>query len=165
MGASEAPAQARCGVCGMFRNCTECKALQKSAVALHMRQGAAGEGALRRGARFTGAMVMKTCCRRCFRFRNRSYQCPTSRCRALRKNDCEAQPVGVSGILRHCTASPSISGCQHPSRACGKKRQKGQRMAIFQARGGKRVILVIDMSERAVALTERGFQPLPWRVI
>lgn len=38
-------------------------------------------------------------------------------------------------------------------------------MAFFQARGGKRVILVIGRSERAGALVERGFQPLPWRVI
>lgn len=138
VGASEAPAQVRCGVCGMFRNCTECKALQKSAVALHMRKGAAGEGALRRGARFTGAMVMKTCCRRCFRFRNRSYQGPTSCCRALRKNDCEAQPVRGSGILRHCTASPSISGCQYPSRACGKNAKKVSAWLFFRRGVGKR---------------------------
>lgn len=119
----------------MFRNYTECKALQKSAVALHMRQGAAGEGALRRGARFTGAMVMKTCCRRCFRFRNRSFQGYTSRCRALRKNDREAQPVRVSGIPRHCTASPSISGCQYPSRACGKKTPKRSAHGYFSGEG------------------------------
>ena len=105
-GANSAPAQARCGVWGRFRNCTECKALQKSAVALHMRHGAAGEWSLWRGARFTGTMVVKTCSKRCFRFRNRSYQGPTSRCHTLRKNGCEAQSVWLSSILRHCTASP-----------------------------------------------------------
>lgn len=99
--ANGALAQARCGVWGMFRDCTDCKALQKIAVALHMRHRAAGEWSRRRGARFTGTLVVKTCCKRCFRFRNRSYQGSASCCRTLRKNDCEAQPVWVSSILRH----------------------------------------------------------------
>ena len=38
-------------------------------------------------------------------------------------------------------------------------------MAIFLARGGKRVILVIGGSERAGARIGRGFQSLPWGVI
>lgn len=119
-GANGAPAQARCGVWGLFRNCTECKALQKNAVVSHMRHGAAGEWSPRRGARFTGTMVVKTCSKRCFRFRNRLYQGPTRRSRTLRKNDCKAQPVWVSSILRHFTASPSILGRQYQSRACEK---------------------------------------------
>ena len=32
-------AQAGCGVCGLFRNCTECKVLQKSAAVLHISMG------------------------------------------------------------------------------------------------------------------------------
>ena len=164
-GASGAPAQARCGVWGLFRNCTECKALQKNAVVLHMRHGAAGEWSPRRGAQFTGTMIVKTCSKRCFRFRNRLYQGSTRRCRTLRKNDCKTQPVWVSSILRHFTASPSILGRQYQSRVCGKARRNDGRMAIFQARDGERVILVIGKSEWAEALIERGFQPLPWRVI
>ena len=38
-GANGGSALARCGVCGLFRNCTECKVLQRSAVALHIRMG------------------------------------------------------------------------------------------------------------------------------
>lgn len=103
-GAKGARAQARRGVWRMFRNCTECKALQKSAVALQMRHWAAGERSRRRRARFTGTMISKNCCRECFSFRNRSYQGTINRYRTLRKNDCEAQPVWVSSIMRHCTA-------------------------------------------------------------
>jgi len=73
--------------------CFAIKALQKSVMALHLRQGATGEWSRWRGVRFTGPIAVKTCCRRCFRFRNHSYQRPTSRCRARRENDCEAQPV------------------------------------------------------------------------
>ncbi len=163
--ANAAPAQARCGVWGMFRNCTECKALQKSAVTLHMCHGAAGDWSPRRGVQFTGTTVVKTGWRWCFRFRHRSYPRSTSCCRTLRKTACEAQTIGVSSTLRHCTASPSILGLSVPINSVWKKRRNGGRMAFFQARGGKRVILVIDRSERAVALVERGFQSLPWRVI
>lgn len=38
-------------------------------------------------------------------------------------------------------------------------------MTIFQMRAGKKVILVIDGSERTRALIKRGFPTLPWRVI
>lgn len=109
--------------------------MQKSVVALHIRHKAVGEWSRRRGAWFTGAMAVKTYCRRCFRFRNRSYQGSTSRCRTLRKNDCEAQPVGVSSILRHCTASPSSSGCRYQSRACGKTTPKRWAHGHFPGEG------------------------------
>jgi hypothetical protein len=38
-------------------------------------------------------------------------------------------------------------------------------MPIFETWGGERVILVIDGSKLDGALIERGFQPLPQRVI
>lgn len=135
--ANAAPAQARCGVWGMFRNCTECKALQKSAVALHMCHGAAGDWSPRRGVQFTGTTVVKTGCRWCFRFRHRSYLRSTSCFRTLRKTDCEAQPIGVSSTLRHCTASPSISGCQSQSIAYGKNAEAVGGWLFFRRGVGK----------------------------
>ena len=91
-----------------------------------------------------------------------------------------AQPVAV-GPYAKTTVRPSLSGfpafcgiAQHhhqvqavstnPGRVEKQRRNDG-RMAIFQARGGKRVILVNGRSELAVALIERGFQLLPRRVI
>ena len=38
-GANGGSAQARCGVCGVFRNCTQCKVLRRSAAALHCVMG------------------------------------------------------------------------------------------------------------------------------
>lgn len=52
-----------------------------------------------------------------------------------------------------------------PIQGVWRKTPKRWAEAFFQARGGKRVILVIGRSERAGAFIDRGFQPLPWRVI
>lgn len=136
-GANAAPAQARCGVWGMFSNCTECKALQKSAVALHMCHGAAGEWSPRRGVQFTGTMVVKTGCRWCFRFRHRSYLRSTSCCRTLHKTDCEAHPMGGG---QHSEALHSITinfRLSVPIKSVWKKCRNDGRMAFFRRGVGK----------------------------
>jgi hypothetical protein len=107
-GANHAPAQARCGVCELYPLCTECKVLQRSAMALHSGTGRRGNGQIDETPGLHGVQLRKLAKDEIFIFGTALTRCDSETAQPDRKNRCEARPIRLSGVFRHCTASSQI---------------------------------------------------------
>lgn len=163
-GANDAAAQARCGFCGRLSICTECKVLQRSAVALHcvMERLRITQG--RKVSGLLGLRVRKPAGDGVFVFGTVRTRCESVITQPNNKAAVRPSLCGFPqfcGIAQHRHHSPTVSNDLEGA----KKLQKGRRIAIFHAWAGKRVILVSKGSKRAGAPVALDSHLLPQRVI
>ena len=122
-GANDGSVQARCGGCGPFCNCTECKVLQKSAAALHSGMGPAQFEQRSEAPGLQGVRLRKPAADEVFVFGTVHTRCESLTAQPNSKTAMTSAPRGFPafcGIARH---HHGLADIQHKFR-CRKKTPK-----------------------------------------